>query len=107
MGEYVPLYISVLTLVILGGILPPLILAFEGERINQEIIDGSTYIDNPDLYNSSVDMDAGRQGFSDTISMLDRYWASFNYIPDVLFYPLLIITSLGFAYTAFRAVTLA
>lgn len=111
MGEYVPLYISIVLTLILGIVVPATISTFVDVSGGDSEYSNTDAFNNSAVYNSSnVDpqaINSGREGMSGIISSLDAYTNAFQHVPTFILAPLLIIIASGYAYTIIRMVTLA
>lgn len=97
MGEWAPLYISLIILVIIGLVVPVLVFPFvpEGEYNYNSLI--SPLIDN--IEDSSV-INTNFQ------NMLISYLSAFSYIPNYITFPLFLFILVGIIYTGIKLLPL-
>lgn len=108
-GDWLPLYISLGILFVLGGLIPILISGFvpDGEYNNEAFITPIR-----DFVENGIDIDlplvpditfSPFGWFGDDIQeyIVDKYNA-FTYVPDLIAIPLLIIMLIGFFYTIIK-----
>lgn len=113
MGEYIPLYISIVLTIIVGIVMPAIVIPFTDAGVQSEGgYTNTSYFDNDGVYNATGQLDtdsitSGKGGLRGIIDSLSIYIDSFKYIPPVVLAPLLIIISAGYAYTIIRMITLA
>lgn len=93
MSEYIPLYISVILIIIIGVIVPVTIITF---------VDEGYTIDQPNAVQQSIESLSDQ--IKGTFPNLAIYLDSFKYIPAIISVPMFIIINLGFIYTIYQGV---
>lgn len=112
MGDYAPLYFSVMILLLVGVLLPLVIAPFTAGKPSQdslltpmvELVDDGACIDVPLLFFGNKEFCFSPfSWFGDEIKLgFVTYFSAFTYIPPVILIPLIIIMMLGFTYTIIK-----
>lgn len=88
--------------IIIGVIIPPIVLSFTDTTTGE----GGT-VDEYGNYSFNETEAQGVSAIGDIKNAVDQYTSAYDYIPNAVLIPILIITAMGYAYTIFRAITLA